>query len=61
MTPIGVDRVPQVELLERPTWDRGTRGLLEPSRSVEMARSPEYVLFQLPFAKARAVMVSKSV
>ena len=31
MTPIGVDRVQQVELLERRTWDRHARGLLAPS------------------------------
>ena len=30
-TPIGVDRVQQVELLERRTWDRRARGLLATS------------------------------
>ena len=42
-TPIGVDRVQQVELLERRTSDRRARGLLAPSRLVERARSPEFV------------------
>ena len=47
-TPIGVDRVRQVELLERRTWDRRSQGLLEPSRWVETARPQGCFLFLLP-------------
>ena len=49
-TPIGVNRAQQVELRERRTWDRRARGLLEPSRWVETARSPGCVLFLLSVA-----------
>ena len=61
MTPIGVGRVQQVEQLERQTWDRRVRGLLAPSRWVEMARSPKYVLLLLRVAKGRATMVSQRI
>ena len=60
-TPIGVDRVQQVELLERQTWDRRVRGLLAHSGYVERALSPRYVLFLLRVAKGRAAMVSQSI
>jgi hypothetical protein len=60
-TPIDVDTVQQVELLEMQTWDRRVRGLLAPSRWVETARSPRYVLFLLRVAKGRSTMVSQSI
>jgi hypothetical protein len=58
-TTIGADRVQQVGLLERQTWDQRVLGLLEPSRWVERARSPKYVLFLLCVEKGRATMVSQ--
>jgi hypothetical protein len=61
MTPIGVGRVQQVEQLERQTWDRRVRGLLAPSRWVETARSPKYVLLLLRVAKGRSTIVSQSI
>ena len=61
MTPIGVDRIQRVGLLGMQTWDRHVRGLLAPSRWVEMARSPKYVLLLLRVAKGRATMVSQSI
>ena len=60
-TPIGVGRAQQAGLLERQTWDRHVRGLLAPSRWVEMARSPKYVLLLLRVAKGRATMVSQRI
>jgi hypothetical protein len=60
-TPIGVDRVQQVGLLERQTWDRRVLGLLAHSGWVERARSPRYVLFLLRVANGRAAMVSQSI
>ena len=56
--PIGVDRVRQVELLERRTWDHRARDLLAPSRLVERARSPGCVLY-LRSVVRKSMVVSK--
>jgi hypothetical protein len=58
MTPIGVDRVRQVEPQERRIWDDRVRGLLAPLRLAERARSPGGVWYLCPVVR-RAMVVSK--